>query len=40
MSKQNKLSAGLEHATLIKACFIYVLGSRAIEAISVTQKPS
>lgn len=39
MSKQNKLSAGLEH-TLMRPCFIYMLGSHAIEAISVAQKPS
>lgn len=40
MSKQNKLSTGLELATLIRTCFIYMLDSHAIEAISVAQKPS
>lgn len=40
MSKQNKMLVGLGHTALIRACLIYVLGSPAIEAISVAQKPS
>ena len=40
MSKQNKMSVGLGHTTVGRACLVCVLGSSAIEAISMSQKPS